>query len=55
MLFADFPKMGKITSEVKERNMKRTFTGGVRIGKGMYRTDEQVEEYIKSSLRKKLP
>lgn len=55
MLFVDFPKMGKITSEVKSKNDKRVFTGGVRIGSGRYRTDEQTKKYIEESLKRKLP
>ncbi len=55
MLFRDFPPIGKISSKVKRRNLKRTFTGGVRIAKGMYRTDDQQERYIRKSLKKRLP
>lgn len=55
MLFADFPSIGEITSEIKEKNKKRVFTGGVRIGNGMYRTDEQAEKYKENSLKRKLP
>lgn len=55
MLFADFPTIGKITPEVKEKNKKRSFTGGIRIGSGMYRTDEQTEKYKRNSLERKLP
>lgn len=55
MLFADFPKMGRITAENKAKNQKRVFTGGVRIGGGMYRTDEQVAQYKRDSLRRKMP
>lgn len=55
MLFADFPTFGEITSKIKAENVKRVFTGGVRIGNGMYRTDEQVKQYKESSLQRKLP
>lgn len=55
MLFADFPSIGKITPEIKAKNEKRVFTGGVRIGNGMYRTDEQAKKYKESSLQRKLP
>ena len=55
MLFADFPEVGKITPEIKKDNENRVFTGGVRIGSGMYRTDEQAEEYKEKSLQRKLP
>lgn len=55
MLFSDFPKLGKITSKVRSDNKKRIFVGGVRIGRGMYRTDEEMENYKKESLNKKLP
>ena len=55
MLFAEFPTMGKITAKDKAKNKKRIFTGGVRIGKGMYRTSDEVEKYKKDSLDRKLP
>ena len=55
MLFKDFPNMGEITTEVKEKNKKRIFTGGIRIGNGMYRTDEQVKKYKEISLQRVLP
>ena len=55
MLFTDFPKMGKITYDVREKNKNRIFTGGIRIGKGMYRTDDEAERYKLDSLRRKLP
>ncbi len=55
MLFADFPKIGKITSTVKEENKRRVFTGGVRIGNGMYRTDEETMKYRSDALKRKLP
>lgn len=55
MLFADFPKIGEITSTVKEQNKKRVFTGGVRIGNGMYRTDAEMAKYRSEALKKKLP
>lgn len=55
MLFVDFSDMGKITSEIKVKNEKRVFTGGVRIGSGMYRTDDQAEKYKKDSLKRIMP
>lgn len=55
MLFVDFPAMREITPKAKQENVKRTFTGGVRIGNGMYRTDEQTRKYQKYSLQRKLP
>lgn len=55
MLFTDFPMTGEITETVKKENIKRTFTGGVRINNGMYHTDKEIEEYRKSSLERKLP
>lgn len=55
MLFSEFPKIGKITSNVKEQNKKRIFTGGVRIGNGMYRTDDEAAKYKESALSRKLP
>ena len=55
MLFVDFPKVGKITTEVKDKNKIRVFTGGVRIGNARYRTDEQAQQYREGSLQRKLP
>lgn len=55
MLFADFPKIGKITSTAKEENRKRVFTGGVRIGSGRYRTDEEMMKYRSDALKRKMP
>ena len=55
MLFQDFPSFNKITKNVKEQNSKRTFTGGVRINNGMYRTDEETKTYIQKSLCRTLP
>ena len=55
MLFVDFPAMREITPKAKQENVRRTFTGGVRIGNGMYCTDEQTRKYQKYSLQRKLP
>lgn len=55
VVFADFPEFSEITDEVRAENMARVFTGGVRINMGMYRTDKETEEYIMSTLTKKLP
>lgn len=55
IVFADFPEFPEITDEVRAENMSRVFTGGVRINMGMYRTDKETEEYIMSTLTKKLP
>ncbi len=55
MLFAEFPDIGEITAEIKAKNEKRVFTGGIRIGNGKYRTDEQVEKYKENSLKRMLP
>lgn len=55
MLFAEFPKIDKITPAVKQANKKRVFTGGVRIGNGMYRTDEETLAYKNNALKRRLP
>lgn len=54
-LFSDFPKLHEITDEVRLKNQKRIFTGGVRINNGMYRTSQETDNYIKKSLERKLP
>ena len=54
-LYRDFPKFPEITEEVRKENLARKFTGGVRINNGMYRTDREYEEYMETSLNKKLP
>ena len=55
MLFVDFPEIGEITEEVRRKNKRRIFTGGVRIGNGMYRTDKEMKKYREDALKKKLP
>lgn len=55
MLFTEFPKMGEITKKAKSQNMKRVFTGGVRIGSGMYRTDKAMKKYIKKNTKRNIP
>lgn len=55
MLFSDFPQIGEITSKTKAQNMKRIFTGGVRIGGGMFRTDKAQKKFIKKQAKRKLP
>jgi len=55
MLFTEFPKMGEITKKAKFQNMKRVFTGGVRIGSGMYRTDKAMKKYIKKNTKRNIP
>ncbi len=55
MLFCDFPTILSITEPIKNQNLKRVFTGGVRINSGMYRTNKQDNEYRSNSLKRKLP
>lgn len=55
MLFVDFTPVGEITPTAKSENEKRIFTGGVRISKGMYRTDEEAKKYKEASLKRRLP
>lgn len=55
VVYSDFPDFSEITEEVRAENASRIFTGGVRINMGMYRTDKETEEYILSTLSKKLP
>jgi len=45
-LYADFDDFPDITEEVKQKNLSRTFTGSVRLGKGMYRTTAETNAYI---------
>ena len=45
-LYADFEDFPDITEEVKQKNLSRTFTGSVRLGKGMYRTTAETNAYI---------
>ena len=54
-LFADFNDFSEITDEVKNENVVRMFTGGVRINQGMYRTSKETDEYIEKSLMRALP
>lgn len=55
MLFTDFPKIRKITPSVKQANKKRLFIGEIRIGNGMYRTDEETSAYRQNALKRRLP
>ncbi len=54
-IYQDFGGLAPITDEVRNENASRIFTGGVRINKGMYRSDKETEEYIEKSLARKLP
>jgi hypothetical protein len=54
-LFVDFPPFGEIIDEDRDGNLKRAFTGGVRINGGKYRTAEEDREYRERSLKRKLP
>jgi hypothetical protein len=54
-LFVDFPPLGEITDKTRSENHARTFTGGVRINSGMYRTSKEEEEYREKSLQRQLP
>jgi hypothetical protein len=54
-LFRDFPDMPKSTDETRAANLRRTFTGGVRINSGMYRTYEEDARYRQESLKRELP
>ena len=54
-LFEEFKKFPEITDKVRSDNIFRVFTGGVRINNGMYRTQSETDQYIRSSLMKKLP
>lgn len=54
-VFCDFPKFSPITQIEKDKNIKRTFTGGVRINRGAYRTEQEDKNYRIQSLKRKLP
>ena len=55
LLFEDFTPVGEVTIDVKAKNVKRFFTGNIRLNKGYYRTDKEVEKYRKISLARNLP
>lgn len=54
-IFVDFKDFPEVTRKTRKQNAIRIFTGGVRVDKAMYRTDKENEQYIKRSLRRKLP
>ena len=54
-VYADFSNFSPITEEVRASNASKIFTGGVRINNSMYRTQAETDEYIKQSLKRKLP
>ena len=55
ILFSDFQPLDEITARVREENIVRAFTGGVRINSGLYRTAEEDRRYRVESLKRKLP
>lgn len=55
ILFKDFSPLSPITESVREKNSKRTFTGGVRINQSMYRTAKEDTNYREKSLKRRLP
>lgn len=54
-IFADFSDFSEITEAVRKSNATKIFTGGVRINKSMYRTQDETDKYITKSLKRKLP
>jgi hypothetical protein len=54
-LYADFGDFPIITDEIRKANAVRTFTGGVRINRSMYRTQKEIDNYIDTSLKRPLP
>lgn len=55
ILFAAFPPMGEFDEKAKARNDNHIIRGSVRMNRGMYRTDKELEKYIEDSLKRKLP
>lgn len=55
IIFKDYTDTPPITDAIKKENMNRTFTGGVRINNGLFRTKEEHEEYRAVSLARELP
>ena len=51
----DMPDLQPITDKTREENKQRKFTGGVRIGRGIYRTDEEERLFKENALARKLP
>ncbi len=55
MLFVDFNQEDfKVTKEMREKN-KNNYALPVRQRLGLFRTDEEMKEYISKSLKRKLP
>lgn len=54
-VFYDFEDFPAVTKKTRTQNAKRIFTGGVRVNNSLYRTDAELQRYIKRSLKKKLP
>lgn len=54
-IFKDFPSLSPVTNSVKNENIGRIFTGGVRINNGQYRTVAEDTAYRTKSLQRKLP
>lgn len=55
ILFKDYEKVPPISSAVRRENLKRIFTGGVRINQGKYRTGQEDRDYREKSLKRQLP
>lgn len=55
ILFKDYEKVPPITSASRRENLKRIFTGGVRINQGKYRTSQEDRDYRENSLKRQLP
>ena len=55
VLFQDFSTIPEITQQIRQENIERIFTGGVRINLGKYRTAKEDAEYREKSLKRKLP
>lgn len=54
-LYVDYADLPAITDKVRVENLPRTFTGGVRINNGDYRTDAEDYKYRNDSLKRELP
>ncbi len=55
-LFDDmFDNTSKFGREIKTNQNNKKITGNVRLAQGMYRTDEEKENYRKKSLERDLP
>jgi hypothetical protein len=55
VMYEKLPDLKPITEKTRNENTQRILTGGVRVNRGKYRTDNEDREFRESCLFRKLP